>query len=204
MQYRKHQWWKVDFQKMQMTFSPKKDLTTQHLLEKSVPPSSLGVLQNRATAKDIKAAFGNLKRCDIADVVSCLALTWRCHSARKVMSSARKRNVAAAVLQDSCRRAMLVLAAKNISEQLRQTVLLEQKVVNFEKNLLRVLGKPFAPLRVSDILRSAPKEVKSSERFSAVMATAISFSLVENKHDLVKLLLDYVHVVSTLFSDCTK
>jgi hypothetical protein len=190
MQYRKDQLWKVDFQKMQMTFSPKKDLTTQQLLENSVPPSSLGVLQNRATAKDVQAAFGNLTRFDIADAASCLALNWRCHNARKVMSSARKRNVAAAVLQDSCRRALVVLAAKNISEQLRQTVLLEQKVVNFEKNLLRVLGKPFAPLRVSDILRSTSKEVKSSERFSAVMATAISFCLVENKHDLVKLLLD--------------
>ena len=64
-----------------------------------VPSSSVSVLQK---ATDVKAsALRNFTPRDIADASSCLALSWRCRIARKEMSSARKRNISAAVLQDS-------------------------------------------------------------------------------------------------------
>jgi hypothetical protein len=78
---RNDQWWNADFQTMQMASSPKKQNADLVLEEET-----------------------NLKPRDIADAASCLALSWRCHGARrrrKEMTSARKQNIAAAVLQDN-------------------------------------------------------------------------------------------------------
>jgi hypothetical protein len=85
---------------------------------------------------------------------------------------------------------LTVRAAQSDRDELRREHVLEVQALQLEKALLRLLGKPFAPLRISDLLRSTSVGMKKTKYYRSIMAKAITFCLEQNQHDLVKLLMD--------------
>jgi len=83
-----------------------------------------------------------------------------------------------------------VRAAQSARDELRRDRMLQQKAQQLQNALLRLLGKPFSLLRISDLLRNTSADIKKSKYYKSVMAKAISFCLEQNHHDLVKLLMD--------------
>ena len=155
-----------------------------------VPPSSLSALRKVT----VSGTVGNLQRKDlVAESASMrLAAAWQCGIARRQLAILRKeRKIQAATrLQEVCRIMLTVRAAQSDRDELRREHVLEVQALQLEKALLRLLGKPFAPLRISDLLRSTSVGMKKTKYYRSIMAKAITFCLEQNQHDLVKLLMD--------------
>jgi len=154
------------------------------------PPSSLSALH-----KEPASGFaGNLRRQDwFAENASIrLATAWRCRIARNQLANLKleRKTQAATRLQGACRIMMAVLAAQSIRDELWREHVLEIQSLQLQKALLRLLGKPFALLRISDLLRNTSAAMKKSKYYISIMAKAISFCLEQNQHDMVKLLMD--------------